>query len=91
MGALLHLLFVIFIAGIFFFLIVAFRIYSSVKDVMRQFRNFGNTSGKTTSGTTGGKRYGADETIIDRRDGEKANRRIFSDNEGEYVDFEEER
>lgn len=31
------------------------------------------------------------ETIIDSRDPQNADRRIFADNEGEYVDFEEER
>lgn len=91
MGALLNLLFLIFLAGIFFVGIVAYRIYRSVKDAAQQFRNFGNTSGNTASGTAGGRRYGGDDTIIDRRDSDRAKRRIFSDNEGEYVDFEEER
>ncbi len=31
------------------------------------------------------------ETIIDSRDPQTADRRIFADNEGEYVDFEEEK
>src|SRR5574344_514855 len=34
---------------------------------------------------------GKEETIIDHRDPSKAKKKIFTDNEGEYVDFEEER
>lgn len=32
-----------------------------------------------------------EEVIIDSRTSDKANRKIFSDDEGEYVDFEEEK
>lgn len=87
----MNLLLVIFLAGILFVVMLAYRIYRSIKDTARQFRNFGNAGGNAASGGTGNRRYDAEETIIDRRDGEKAKRRIFSDNEGEYVDFEEER
>ena len=44
------------------------------------------------SGRGGGTTHTATgETIIDTRDRATANRRIFADNEGEYVDFEEEK
>lgn len=91
MGALLSFLFLVFLSGIFFVGIVAYRIYRSVKDAAQQFRNFGTGSGNAASGTAGSRRRDSGDTIIDRRDSDKAKRRIFSDNEGEYVDFEEER
>ena len=40
------------------------------------------TSGRHTRTSSG-------ETIIDARDSDTASRKIFSENEGEYVDFEE--
>lgn len=90
MGALLHLLLIIFLAGIFFVGIVAYRIYRSIHDAAQQFRNFGSNGQDSRRKTYNDSRTGSsDETIIDRRDSSKTKRRIFQDNEGEYVDFEE--
>jgi len=91
MGAFLNLLLIIFLAGIFFVVAIAYRIYRSVHDAARQFRDFSGTGRNNTGSTQRNRHSGTDETIIDRRDSDKAKRRIFSDNEGEYVDFEEER
>lgn len=91
MGALLNFLFLIFLAGIFFVGMLVYRIYRSIHEVRRQFRNFGQGGGNGTDGRYSGHRQDNDEVIIDHRDEDKANRRIFSDNEGEYVDFEEEK
>ncbi len=33
--------------------------------------------------------YGDEEKVIDKRTPQEANRKIYADNEGEYVDFEE--
>lgn len=47
-------------------------------------RQDGHTAGRCHTTASG-------ETVIDSRDPQTADRRIFADNEGEYVDFEEER
>lgn len=91
MGALLNFLFLIFLAGIFFVVMVVYRIYRSINEVRRQFRNFGQGGSNDAGGRYTDRRQDTEETIIDHRDEDKANRRIFSDNEGEYVDFEEEK
>jgi len=50
-----------------------------------------NTSQRTQQHTSQGSSVMSDgETIIDQRDPETANRKIFERGEGEYVDFKEE-
>ena len=54
---------------------------------MRQFNN-----ATTASATNGSQRAGkAGEVIIDSRTSERMNQKIFEENEGEYVDFTEEK
>ena len=57
------------------FLLTFSRIIKSVRQTMRQFNNAGK----------------AGEVIIDSRTSERMNQKIFEQNEGEYVDFTEER
>lgn len=63
----------------------------------RQYAYNGRTAGRhTSSGRTGNARSdrrtqtASGITIIDNRDPERARRKIFADDEGEYVDFKEE-
>ena len=64
---------------------------------IRMFRKAADkaTGRQTHTEADGGRRGTAHtatgETIIDTRDRATANRRIFADDEGEYVDFEEEK
>ena len=80
---LLSVLFVALIA----FLLTFRRIIKSVRQTMRQFNN-----ATTASATNGSQRAGkAGEVIIDSRTSERMNQKIFEENEGEYVDFTEEK
>lgn len=65
--------------------------YSSFRSISDRLKG-GN--GRTNSGRQGNgtyRRASDDEVIIDRRTPGEANRKIFSEGEGEYVDFEEEK
>lgn len=89
----------VFLIGIISFL------YLRVKRMTKQFRNGTNTNGtntrrqqqNTTSGST--KRRSAEyddgvvveEELYDERSPRQANRKIFAKDEGEYVEFEEEK
>ena len=70
--------------------VVAFRVYRSFRSMASKFNDFKSGS-KRSSYSRGGQSAAADETIIDRRTPDEVNRKIFSKNEGEYVDFEEEK
>ncbi len=85
-GFLIFLLFCVFVVvGI-----IAFNLYRSYRTLRQKFSDFKNGTrrrGRYTGSTAGA----ADEVIIDRRTPDEASRKIFSKNEGEYVDFEEEK
>lgn len=50
------------------------------------------TSSRSSSGrTSSGRSTSTGDTITDTRDPQRASRKIIDDDEGEYVDFEEER
>ncbi|MDO4160388.1 MAG: DUF4834 family protein [Prevotellaceae bacterium] len=82
---LLALLFIFIVFGI-----MAFRVYRSFHNVAKQFKDLNKNR---TNGYNGQQRRATsdDDVIIDSRNPDDANRKIFSDNEGEYVDFEEEK
>lgn len=68
-----------------------FSLFRSFRDIAERAKDFFQGNSQTYNG--GNKRdntYG-DEVIIDKRTSDKAKRKIFADNEGEYVDFEEEK
>ena len=69
--------------------VTAYRIYRSFHNMKRKFTSdFGkNKAGEQWAGG----QTSEDEVIIDRRSPDEAKRKIFSKNEGEYVDFEEEK
>lgn len=84
-------LFILFLVLVGVFLGAAFilRIYTSVKRAIHQTQGEGskNSGGRGQSSTT----YGDEERVIDNRNPEQASRKIFTDEEGEYVDFVEEK
>lgn len=63
--------------------------------LLRSFRSFSDIfKGRAGNGNTRSRSYKDstnDDVIIDRRSPEEMKKKIFSKNEGEYVDFEEER
>lgn len=84
--------------AIFLIGIVSF-IYLRVKRMTKQFRNGTNRRQQQTSAAGSTKRRSAqyddgvvvEEELYDERSPRQANRKIFAKDEGEYVDFEEEK
>ena len=67
-----------------------YTIYRKLHDATRQFREFSSgqdASGYNSYSTT----TSTGEVIEDRRTEDEINRKIFTQEEGEYVDFEEEK
>ena len=94
------------ILRLFFFIILAViitvvmgvvRILWSVRKMRNELRKGAEemgrqTSSRTSSGrTSSGRSTSTGDTITDTRDPQRASRKIIDDDEGEYVDFEEER
>jgi len=81
-------IFFLFLIGIVFVVVavlsVAFKIYrmhQQLKNNAPQDWQYDQPTQKNDGSTT----------VSDRRDPAKANRKIFSDDEGEYIDYEEEK
>lgn len=91
-AALLNFLFII-LLGIFIVVgVVAYKIYRTFHCVKKQFKGFrGQDNGNGQDRQQYRQTSGDDEIIIDRRTPDEMNRKIFSKNEGEYVDYEEEK
>ena len=86
---LLKLIFFLFIFGVIAVVFTIARVWWSVRNMQNQLRRktddaSGYSSGRST--TTG---HG--DTITDTRSTERTSRKIIGDDEGEYVDFEEEK
>lgn len=87
----IELLFGLFLIAAIFFGIKIWRVWRRVHKAVNEFnQQFGGdkTSGQTQSQT----RYSdtdTGDTIIDTRNPEKVKQKIFSENEGEYVDYVE--
>jgi hypothetical protein len=94
MASLLYFLLFIFLFGLIVAAAIGLRLYRTVHNVMKNVKNQSNDFGtdsssrrrtyNTTTTETG-------ETIIDQRDPEKIRQKIFKDDEGEYIDFKEEK
>lgn len=77
----------LFIALFLFILIFAFRILTFFRKGMNQFNNQnGNKEGQHRKNSS----YSDDEKVIDTRNPEDAKKKIFTKDEGEYVDYTEE-
>lgn len=91
MAVILHFVFFVFL---FLFIIVCITglvILRSIRNVADRLK--GN-SRNTTNGSQRHNTYhnnAGEEVIIDHRSPDEANRKIFSEGEGEYIDFEEEK
>lgn len=71
-------------------LIFLYRVFKPFHDVINNARKQADrqTYGQTKQGKS--TRYGNDETIINNRSEAQDKHKIFSKNEGEYVDYQEE-
>lgn len=68
------------------------RILWSVRKMRNELRKGAEEMGRQTSGrTSSGHSTSTGDTITDTRDPQRASRKIIDDDEGEYVDFEEEK
>ena len=83
MTAILNLLLIIIFVCFIAVCVVAYRIYRSFRDVARKFGFKGGEKPHYTQCEPD------DEVVFDSRTPDEAQRKIFSKNEGEYVDFEE--
>ena len=94
------------ILRLFFFIILAViitvvmgvvRILWSVRKMRNELRKGAEEMGRQTSSrssssrTSSGRSTSTGDTITDTRDPQRASRKIIDDDEGEYVEFEEER
>lgn len=65
-----------------------FWLFRKVNKITSTFTG-GNKRTRSQQRNSGNRTYGNKEGVIDARTPEQANRKIFKDNEGEYVDFTE--
>lgn len=84
----------ILIAALVVFVMVcltAFSIFRSFHNISKRYKDAWR--GGNGASMNGGRRQNADEdeVIIDKRTPNEANRKIFAEGEGEYVDFEEDK
>lgn len=84
----LKILFIIFIAGLLIVAFTAAKIIAFIKEGARQFREQAN--GGAYRQPHQSHRRDTGQTVVDRRDADEVNKKIFKKDEGEYVDFEEE-
>ena len=81
-------IFFIFLIGL---LLVAALVLSVVLKVYRLHRELKKQGGQSWEQPSQQKQErGGTTTVTDRRDPARASRKIFSDDEGEYIDYEEE-
>lgn len=90
MSAIIGFLIFLFFCAFIVVGIIAFNIYRSFRVVKQKFADFKNGT-QRNGGYSNTTQSADDEVIIDRRSPDEAKRKIFSKNEGEYVDFEEEK
>ncbi|PTL33295.1 DUF4834 domain-containing protein [Prevotella sp. oral taxon 376] len=84
---LLWVLFLFFLACFIAALYIGYSFYKRVRQTTKTFREQMGQQQKRQQGQT----YGDREGVVDQREPRKANQKIIPKNEGEYVDFEEEK
>ncbi|KXB83389.1 hypothetical protein HMPREF3034_01284 [Prevotella sp. DNF00663] len=90
----LKLIFFVFVAGLFALVFIAYSFFRRLRESAKRMQDQMNgryTSGTRTSSSTR-QTYSnkKGETVVDHRTSAEANHKIFSKDEGEYVDFKEE-
>lgn len=71
--------------------LTAWRVYSSFRNLSERLRGGSHQQNGADRGSRSYGRTPDDEVIIDRRTPDEANRKIFTEGEGEYVDYVEEK
>lgn len=85
MAAFLHFIIFLLLAFVFIAGIFVYQLYRRIYDVADRFRQASGFGTRQTHTST----YNDQEGVIDRRSPEEANKKIFAQNEGEYVDYVE--
>ena len=76
-------IFLLFIVLFIFILLTAFRFINTFRNNINRYNQRAQDFGQRT--------YGDREQVFDTREPEEANKKIFKEDEGEYVDYEEEK
>lgn len=83
----LQILFLFFLACFIAALYIGYSFYKRIHQTTKTFREqMGQRQGRQQDHT-----YGDQEGVVDRREPRKASQKIIPKDEGEYVDFEEEK
>jgi len=90
MASFLRIIFYLFLSALIFIGLIIFVLYRRVKNVTNMFNKQRQNAQRQERGRT---TYRADngETIVDYRNPQETGRKIFTKDEGEYVDYEEEK
>lgn len=78
----------VFLSTVIFIAVGVYVFYKRVRGFVNQFRQQAERKG--TQSYTRTTHYGKGETVVDSRSPQETNRKIFTKDEGEYVDYEEE-
>lgn len=90
MAFLLNLVLFFFVAVFIGICLMAWRIYSSFRNLTDRFKGGSRQSSDASGAYQSYRGTSDDEVIIDHRSPDEANRKIFKESEGEYVDYVEE-
>jgi len=71
--------------------LTAWHVYASFRNMADRLKDGNRNTSSSSQQRETGRRASDDEVIIDSRTPDEANRKIFSDSEGEYVDYVEEK
>uniref|UniRef100_A0AB33J967 DUF4834 family protein n=1 Tax=Prevotella sp. GTC17260 TaxID=3236796 RepID=A0AB33J967_9BACT len=90
----LKLIFFIFVAGLLALVFIAYSFFRRLRDSARKMQDQvnGRYAGRASASSSTRRTYSdkEGETVVDQRTSAEANQKIFSKDEGEYVDFKEE-
>lgn len=89
MTAFFQFLLLMFVAAFVLIGLFIYRVYKQIHHAARQFKSQMDGTAQQQQSRRNGT-YGDQETVVDNRDPEVANQKIFTEDEGEYVDFKEE-
>lgn len=89
MAAFFQFLLLMFVAAFVIIGLFIYRVYKQIHDAARQFKSQMDGTAQQQQ-CRQNRTYGDQETVVDNRDPEVANQKIFTEDEGEYVDFKEE-
>ena len=89
MASFLRIISYLFLSGLIFIGMILFILYRRVKNVTNMF----NKQRHSTQQQERQRTYRSDsgETVVDYRNTQETDRKIFTKDEGEYVDYEEEK